>query len=155
MNISEILEQMEDMMEDASRVPLMSGKRFIDSNQMQQLIDDIRANLPEEIRQAQATVEKRAQILEAAKQEGQKLIDEAKLKADEMVSAHEITKQAQEKANDIMNRAAASAKEMQQQAVDFSDSKLIAAEKALQTAAQALADNAGQIQNSRATLLQK
>lgn len=155
MNISEILEQMEDVMESAWSMPLTGGKSVVDVGQLKDLIHDIRANLPEEIRQAQALMENRQKVLDEAKQEADRIIRQAQEQADEMVQEHAITEKAQEKADELLRNTAAQAKEMQQKATEFADKRLINAEKALQTAAQALAETAGQVQNSRAGLLQK
>ena len=144
MNISEILEQMEDIMESAWSMPLTGGKSVVDVGQLKDLIHDIRANLPEEIRQAQALMENRQKVLDEAKQEAERIIRQAQEKADEMVQEHAITEKAQEKADELLRKA-----------TEFADKRLINAEKALQTAAQALAETAGQVQNSRAGLLQK
>ena len=81
MNISEILEQMEDVMESAWSMPLTGGKSVVDVGQLKDLIHDIRANLPEEIRQAQALMENRQKVLDEAKQEADRIIRQAQAQA--------------------------------------------------------------------------
>ena len=52
MIIDEILDMMDDMLDEASSVPFSSKKGVIDLDKMRGCINDLRLNLPDEIRNA-------------------------------------------------------------------------------------------------------
>ena len=61
------LETMLENLEEGMSVPLSGGKRMVDVDAARDIIDDIRINMPQEILQAKAIVQDRAQILAKAK----------------------------------------------------------------------------------------
>lgn len=54
MNVNELLDTIEDLLEESTGMPLSGGKRIVDVEQIRDYLDDIRANLPVELRQAQS-----------------------------------------------------------------------------------------------------
>ena len=56
MNVNELLDTIEDTLAESANMPLSGGKRIVDVDQIQEYLDEIRANLPGELRQAQAIV---------------------------------------------------------------------------------------------------
>ena len=52
MNVNELLDTIEDLLEESTGMPLSGGKRIVDVEQIRDYLDDIRANLPVELRQA-------------------------------------------------------------------------------------------------------
>ena len=66
MNINELLDTIEDALEESANMPLSGGKRIVDVDQIRDYLDEIRANLPGELRQAQAIVNDRGQIVDSA-----------------------------------------------------------------------------------------
>ena len=68
MNVNELLDTIEDTLEESTSMPLSGGKRLVDVEKVRDYLDDIRANLPGELRQAQQIVNDRAQIVKAAQQ---------------------------------------------------------------------------------------
>ena len=62
MNVNELLDTIEDALEEGANVPLSGGKKIVDVEQIRDYLDEIRANLPGELRQAQQIVNDRSQI---------------------------------------------------------------------------------------------
>lgn len=120
MNIDDLLDMMDETLEDAFNVPL-SGKRMVDSEKLRDIIDDIRLNLPTEIRQAKAIVKDRAEIVEGARKEADIIIKKAEERARQLVSEEEVVKQSQLRATEIMQTTQQHAKEMRQNAATFCD----------------------------------
>ena len=60
MNVNELLDTIEDTLEESTSMPLSGGKRLVDVEKVRDYLDDIRANLPGELRQAQQIVNDRA-----------------------------------------------------------------------------------------------
>ena len=50
MSIDEILEEMDELLDKASSVPFVSHKKVIDGERMRELINDVRLNMPHELK---------------------------------------------------------------------------------------------------------
>ena len=70
-SVESMLESLEELLEDGMSMPLSGGKRLVDVDGARDIIDDIRINMPQEILQAKAIVQDRAQILSKAKKEAE------------------------------------------------------------------------------------
>ena len=136
MTVEELLEQIDDMLDKAWSLPL-SSKRVVDAEQLRNIVDDIRGNMPSEVRQAKAIVADRGDIVETAKREAEGIIRNAEERARRLVSQEEIVKQAQQKANEILTQAQMKSREMRKGASDFSEDLLRRTEE---TIAQRLAE---------------
>jgi len=88
MNIENLLDQIEDILEAGSKVPL-SSKIAVDSNAIKRAIEDIRLNLPNEITQARAIVADRNNILIKAKDEAVSAVTGAQEKSRALISTAE------------------------------------------------------------------
>ena len=86
MNVNELLDTIEDLLEESTGMPLSGGKRIVDVEQIRDYLDDIRANLPVELRQAQSIVGDRAQLIESANAQAQAIVKKAEERARILVS---------------------------------------------------------------------
>lgn len=65
--VDDLLDELEELVDKATRLPLSRGRAVLDSNDVLDIIADIRDNLPQESRQARAIVADRNQILSDAR----------------------------------------------------------------------------------------
>jgi len=124
MNIEEILDELDDMLEEAWSLPLSGGKCVVDAERMKRCLEDIRLNMPSEIKQAKLIVTDRNDIIQTAEKQSEATLRKAEERARMMIAQEEIVKQAQEKAAEIISQAQASAKELRRASHEFSDSIL-------------------------------
>ena len=54
MSIEEILDQLDELIDRAWSLPLTGGRCVVDADKVRELLDDVRLNMPTEIRQAQS-----------------------------------------------------------------------------------------------------
>ena len=139
MNVNELLDTIEDTLEESTSMPLSGGKRLVDVEKVRDYLDDIRANLPGELRQAQQIVNDRAQIVDTANAQAQAIVKKAEERARILVSDAEIVKAAQQRAAEITAAA--------QSETDYCDNML-------KTTEEAMVENAAQVKNVRANLRQ-
>ena len=99
MNVNELLDTIEDTLEESAGMPLSGGKRIVDVEQIRDYLDEIRQNLPVELRQAQSIVSDRAQLIESANAQAQAIVKKAEERARVLVSEAEIVKAAQRRRN--------------------------------------------------------
>ena len=67
MNVEELLEMMEETLEAGAIVPFSASKRMGDVDRMRDIIDEVRNNLPDEIRESKKIVNDREQIMQNAR----------------------------------------------------------------------------------------
>lgn len=131
MNVEEYLDQLDEMIDKALRLPLSGGKCLLPGEQLRDILDDIRANLPIEVRQAKAIVADRADIISTARKEAEGIVRTAEERARHLVEEQEIVKQAQEKATDMLGQAQQKAREMRRSAFEYSEDMLKRTEETL------------------------
>lgn len=131
MNIEEILNALEDMLEEAWSIPLSGNKCVIDVEKVKQYLQDIRLNMPNEIKQAKLIVNDRSDIISQAEKQAEATVRKAEERAKALIAQEEVVKQAQEKAKEIITQAQTVAKELKKAANDFSDNALKQSEEAL------------------------
>lgn len=130
-SIEELLESMDIVMDKATNVPFKPGKCMVDADELNRIIDDIRINLPQEIRQAKAIVAERSTIIDDAKKEADEIIHKAEDRARALVNQEEIYRQAQAKAVEMITTAQEKSKEVKKAAIEFSDNVLLNTENAV------------------------
>lgn len=131
MTVEELLDQIDDMLDKAWSFPLSGGKCLMEADRLRNIVDDIRGNMPSEIRQAKAIVADRSDIVATAKREGEEIIRAAEERARRMVAQEEVVRQAQQKANEILTQAQQKSREMRKGASDFSEDLLRRTEEVL------------------------
>ena len=147
MNVNELLDTIEDTLEESTSMPLSGVKRLVDVEKVRDYLDDIRANLPGELRQAQQIVNDRAQIVDTANAQAQAIVKKAEERARILVSDAEIVKAAQQRAAEITAAAQSESRTLRQTVTDYCDNML-------KTTEEAMVENAAQVKNVRANLRQ-
>ena len=145
MNVEELLDLMEETLEEGTSVPFAATKRVVDVERCRDIIDEVRNNLPDELRDSKKIVEDREQIVRTAQQEADNIIKQAEERARVLVSDQEITKRAQKAAVEIVNAAQNQAKELNRASATYCESILKNSEEVL---ARSVAD----IKNTRMNL---
>ncbi|MBQ8996063.1 MAG: ATPase [Oscillospiraceae bacterium] len=131
MAIDKYLDKLDDMLDSAVSLPLAGGKKMIDADKMRDLLDTIRLNLPQEIKDAKAVVSDRNQILADAKAEAEDIISRAENRARQLISEQEVTKAAQQSANELIAETQRKTKEMERATLEYSENALKKSEDAL------------------------
>ncbi|MDD2993770.1 MAG: ATPase [Pygmaiobacter sp.] len=148
MNVDELLDLMDETLEEATNLPFTGGKRMVDVDKIRDIIDDVRLNMPAEIKQAKAIVADRADIVAGARRESENIIKKAEERARAMVDHEEIVRQAQQKATEILTAAQQQAREMRTTITDYCENMLRQTEEVL-------AKGACEVKNVRGALRQK
>lgn len=147
MNIDELLDLMEETMEEASGLPFSGSKRMVDIDKMRDIIDEVRLNMPTEIRQAKAIVNDRADIIASAKREAEAIVKKAEDRARVLVGEEQIVRAAQQRAAEILSSAQSQSREMRTTVTDYCENMLRITEEQL-------ARNAAEVKTVRANLRQ-
>lgn len=120
MKVLDLLKEIEDIMSEASTVPL-TGKVMVDGEEIIEILKEIRDELPEEIQQAQWIKNERDRILGDAKVEYDTIIKTATDRAEELVENDDIMVRAKERAEDLMNVTEENIKQLKMSTYDYVD----------------------------------
>ena len=131
-SIESMLEALEELLEEGVGVPLSGGKRFVDVEQARDIIDDIRINMPQEILQAKAIVQDKAQIMAKANKEAEDIVRRAEERARHLVDQQEIVFKATEKAKEITQTAQAQASQLKTTVTEYCNTMLNNTQEQLQ-----------------------
>ena len=131
MNVEELLDLMEETLEAGTAVPFAAAKRVVDVDRMRDIIDEVRNNLPDEVRESKKIVNDREQILKNARMESETIIQQAEERARGLVSEQEIVKRSQQRAVEILTAAQGQAKELTRNATMYCESILKNSEEVL------------------------
>jgi F0F1-type ATP synthase membrane subunit b/b' len=123
MDVLVLIDKLDDLVHNAKPVPLTDQVR-VDKEEIYDILDQMRATIPEEIKQARWIVKERQEMLAEAKREVDRLLAEAREQAVREASQTEIVKIAERQADDIVDDARRSAREMKLEMEDWADTQL-------------------------------
>ena len=123
MKVLELLEELEDIVDAATKVPMMS-KVMVEAEDIFSIVREIRLALTDDVQQATWIRDERDRILEDAKNEYARIIREAKKQADYLVETDEITMRATKLSQEIRQDAELHAKLLKMKTYDYVDKML-------------------------------
>ncbi len=147
MNIDDNLNYLDELLDRAATVPFSTKKVVVELEAVRDCINDIRVNLPQEIKQAQLIVKDRKSIMEQAKNEEERIIRQAEERAKQITSNNEITIQAKQRAVEIITQAQDKSKEIRNATNEY-------IENVLNQAEQVLASNLADLRKTRQAVKQ-
>lgn len=130
-SIIDIIDEIQDLLDACKKSAFSGGKIVVDKEQLTELLQDIRLNLPSEIAQARRISEKCEKIVQEAHNKANLIIKQAEDEAEKLVYEHEITRQAKEQGDIIVNDAREDAREIRRNAVSYADDLLGDVENAI------------------------
>lgn len=140
--IEEIIDEIEEYIEECKFQAFSNQKIIVDKDEMLELLDELKARTPEEIRKYQKIIANKEAILADAQAKADSIIAEAQVQTTELVSEHQIMQQAYAQANEIvsiatnqaqeiMDNATNDANDVRQSAMTYTDDMLKAMEDIL------------------------
>jgi F0F1-type ATP synthase membrane subunit b/b' len=123
MDVLVLIDKLDDLVHNAKAVPLTDQVR-LDREEIYEILDQMRATIPEEIKQARWIVKERQEMLAEAKRECDRIIQEAREQAIREASQTEIVRLAENQAEDIVDDARRKARETRLEMEDWADSIL-------------------------------
>jgi cell division septum initiation protein DivIVA len=130
MEIFTLLENLEDLLDSGTKVPF-SSKVMVDREELQEILEDIRLKLPDELKQAKWVKEERQRILEEAQKEADNIVKEAENRIISMIDEHEITRKAYEQKAEIIETANEMYREMCKGTKEYADEILAKVESSV------------------------
>jgi cell division septum initiation protein DivIVA len=120
MDVLVLIDALDDLVHNAKPIPLTDQVR-VDKEGIYDLLDQIRATIPDEIKQARWIVKERQEMLAEAKSEAERIIKQARERQERLTSEDEVTKQAERAAEDTVKDARGREREILLGAEDYAE----------------------------------
>ena len=131
MDLTARLSQLEEMVRDAKSMPL-SSSALLNRDEVLDLIEDLKASLPDEIKQARWVVKDREELLAKARRDAEAMVEQAREEQLRLASHEAVMQRAKEEAERIVQQADEDERRLRLEAEDYVDAKLAQLEGTLQ-----------------------
>jgi hypothetical protein len=105
-DLNYLIDELEALVGEANRVPF-SSKIMLEEQTVMQIVDQMRAAIPSEFRQARRILRDQNKIIRSAQEEAASIVDNARERTEYLVSNHGILGEARQRAEQIMTEAVA------------------------------------------------
>ena len=130
-NIEQIISALYDMVQDARGLPLGADKCIVERDKVLDMLDEIIAQLPVELKQARTIVESRNELIGQARREAEAIIRQAQDKAAELVSEEAIYLEAKAQGQEMIAQAQARMAELRKVSNEYMDDALRRTEESI------------------------
>lgn len=121
MKIEMLIDELQEIVDEAFTLPLSGGKTVVNTERIKEIIDDMRSNLPVELKQAKSIAADRTNIINKSKAEAERIVQEAEDRSKVMAQqaderAKNTVRQAEERAAALVQQSEIVARANQQAA---------------------------------------
>ena len=103
-NTEDIIGALYDLVQDARSMPLSADKCILERDKVLDILDEIIAQLPGELKQARTIVESRNELVSQARREADGVIREAQEKASQLVMKEAIYAEAKKRSEELVSQ---------------------------------------------------
>ena len=136
-HIEDIITALYDMIQDARAMPLGPDKCIIERDKALDMLDEIIAQLPAELKQSRTIVESRDELIGQARREAENIIRKAQEQADMLVSQQAIYNEAKRQCVEMVEQTKTQIAGLRKASNEYMDNALARTEEAI---AQSLAE---------------
>ncbi len=130
-NIDDLLELLYTEIEEAKSPAFNADKAVIDRDRVLDMIDDVKAEIPVEVKRAQDLVANRNDFIASAKREADEIREKAKDYAKDLLEKETVVQEAQERADEIIASAEEKSRVLQRAANEYCEDALRRLEEAV------------------------
>lgn len=142
-HIEDIINALYDLVQDARSVPLSSDKCILERDKVLDMLDEINAQLPAELKQSRTIVENRNDLIGQARSEAEAIINNAKAEAEALVAKEAIYEEAKQRSMAHIAQTKQQIMELRKVSNDYMDD-------ALRRTEEAISQSLSEVQNTRA-----
>ena len=140
MKTEKLLEELENLIETSSHMPL-TNKKMIEEEDIMRLVDALTESLPLELEESRRIVAERDRIIAEGQQQAEALVAQAKEYIQKLTEERELVKQAQEHANHIIAEANKSSEELKNSSIQYASDVFKYVESNLEKTLESLKEN--------------
>jgi len=101
-NIEDIIDALYDLVQDAKAVPLAANKCMVERDRVLDMLDEILAQLPSELKQSRTIVESRNELISQARREAETILRQAQDQAKQMITKEAIYAEAKRRSEELV-----------------------------------------------------
>ncbi len=113
-----LVDELERLMQTASRLPV-GGKLLIDESSLRRLVDEMRAALPDQQREAQRVAAERERLLTEARGQARRIVEDAQVQGGVRLDDQAVVVAARNRARDITAEAEKTALQLRTEADQY------------------------------------
>mgnify|MGYP003411590253 CR=1 FL=1 len=129
--IEDIISALYDMVQDARALPLGADKCILERDKVLDMLDEVIAQLPVELKQARTIVDSRNELIGQARREAEGLIRQAQDQANRLVSKEAIYQEAKRQCQEMVMQTKTRMAELRRASNDYMDDALRRTEEAV------------------------
>jgi len=133
-NTEDIIGALYDMVQDARSMPLSADKCILERDKVLDMLDEIIAQLPGELKQARTIVESRNELVSQARREADGIIREAQEKASHLVTKEAIYVEAKKRSEELVSQTQNRINQLRKAANEYMDESLRQTEEVISNA---------------------
>ncbi len=103
-NTEDIIGALYDLVQDARSMPLAADKCILERDKVLDMLDEIIAQLPGELKQSRTIVESRNELINQARREAETIIRQAQEQAKQLVTKESIYVEAKKRAEELVGQ---------------------------------------------------
>ena len=130
-NIEDIISALYDMIQDARSVPLAADKCIVERDKVLDMLDEIIAQLPVELKQARTIVESRNELVSQARREAETLVRQAQDQAQKMITEDAVYQETKRQCQEMVDQTQIRMAELRKVSNDYMDDALRRTEEAI------------------------
>lgn len=123
-NTEDIIGALYDMVQDARSMPLAADKCILERDKVLDMLDEIIAQLPSELKQSRTIVESRNELISQARREAEMVIRQAQEQAKQMVTKEAIYVEAKKRAEELVEQTQARIAALKKAGNEYMDNAL-------------------------------
>ena len=123
-NTEDIIGALYDLVQDARSMPLAADKCILERDKVLDMLDEIIAQLPSELKQSRTIVESRNELITQARREAEGIIRQAHEQAKELVTKEAIYQEAKKRAEDLVGQTQARIDALKKASNEYMDDAL-------------------------------
>ena len=120
----DIIGALYDMVQDARAMPLAADKCILERDRVLDMLDEIIAQLPGELKQSRTIVESRNELISQARREAESIIRNAQEEAKKLVTKENIYIEARRRAEDLVDQTQTRINQLRKAANEYMDESL-------------------------------
>ncbi len=130
-NIEDIISALYDMVQDARALPLGADKCILERDKVLDMLDEIIAQLPVELKQARTIVDSRNELIGQARREAETTIRQAQEKANQLIQEEAIYQEAKRQCQEMVMQTQERMAQLRKASNDYMDDALRRTEEAI------------------------
>lgn len=130
-HIEDLITVLYDTIQDAKSVPLSSDKCILERDKILDMLDEIIAQLPAELKQSRTIVESRNELIGQARRESETIIRQAQEKANQLVTEEAIYQEAQRQSQELLQQTQTRMAELRRVSNEYMDDALMRTEESI------------------------